>query len=77
MTSALEALSTSGSSAMDVDNPGQNACEKFPISSATGAAKNSKFYHTQIKQLKALVSRLGRALAELFGLLVKVIALYY
>lgn len=77
MTSALEALSTSGSSAMDVDNPGQRACENLPISSVKGGARNSKLYQAQIKQIKALVSRLGRALAELFGLLVKVIVLYY
>lgn len=82
VTSAMEALSTNGSSAMDIDNPGQSACEDLPISSITGGAEKSKSksYHTQIKQIKPLLSgasRLGRALAELFGLLVKVVIKMY
>lgn len=78
----MEALSTNGSAAMDIDNPSQSTCEDLPSSSVTGGAEKSKSksYHTQIKQIKPLLSgasRLGRALAELFGLLVKVTILYY
>ena len=74
----MEALSTNGSCAMDIDNPCQSTCEDLPSSSAAGGAEKTKTksYHTQIKQIKPLLSgasRLGRALAELFGLLVKVL----
>lgn len=72
----MEALSTSGSSAMDVDNAGQSTCEDLPVSSVRVGAEKSKSYHTQIKQIKPLLSgasRLARALAELFRLLAKVI----
>lgn len=76
VTSAMEALSTNSTSAMDVDNTGQNISpEDSSASSIAGIEKSkSKSYHSQIKQIKPLLSgasRLGRALAELFGLLVK------
>lgn len=70
VTSAMEALTTNGSaSTMDVDDVGQvEGC-------ASGSEKGkSKQLQMQIKQIKPLLSgasRLGRALAELFGLLVK------
>lgn len=74
----MEALSTNSTSAMDLDASGQTtSSEDSSVNSAAGNEKpKSKSYHAQIKQIKPLLSgasRLGRALAELFGLLVKVL----
>ena len=64
---AMESLTTSESSAtpMETDDNDENADKKSKI---------SPLLQAQIKQIKPLLSassRLGRALAELFGLLVK------
>ncbi|GFW06187.1 e3 ubiquitin-protein ligase HUWE1 [Trichonephila clavipes] len=72
VTSAMEALSTNSSSAMDIDEQCISSED-----SANGNSSSEKFKpksFSQIKQIKPLLSgasRLGRALAELFGLLVK------
>ncbi|GFQ86462.1 e3 ubiquitin-protein ligase HUWE1 [Trichonephila clavata] len=72
VTSAMEALSTNSSSAMDIDDQCITTDD-----SANGNSSSEKFKpksFSQIKQIKPLLSgasRLGRALAELFGLLVK------
>ncbi|GFY42597.1 e3 ubiquitin-protein ligase HUWE1 [Trichonephila inaurata madagascariensis] len=72
VTSAMEALTTNSSSAMDIDEQCITTEE-----SANGNSSSEKFKpksFSQIKQIKPLLSgasRLGRALAELFGLLVK------
>lgn len=69
----MEALSTNSTSAMDIDNTAQNSTEDNAGNSSD--KPRTRIYHAQIKQIKPLLSgasRLGRALAELFGLLVKV-----
>ncbi|XP_067140217.1 E3 ubiquitin-protein ligase HUWE1 isoform X2 [Centruroides vittatus] len=69
VTSAMEALSTNGStSVMEIDDTESNS------SAAEKPKGKSSQLQAQIKQIKPLLSgasRLGRALAELFGLLVK------
>lgn len=69
VTSAMEALSTNGNtSVMEIDDTESNS------SAADKPKGKSSQLQTQIKQIKPLLSgasRLGRALAELFGLLVK------
>ncbi|GFT18781.1 e3 ubiquitin-protein ligase HUWE1 [Nephila pilipes] len=73
VTSAMEALSTNSSSAMDIDD----GCHCISTDESANGNSGEKFKpksFSQIKQIKPLLSgasRLGRALAELFGLLVK------
>ncbi|XP_035214633.1 E3 ubiquitin-protein ligase HUWE1-like [Stegodyphus dumicola] len=75
VTTAMEALSTNSSSAMDIDEGCNCSTDDGASGVSVGGEKvKSKTYHSQIKQIKPLLSgasRLGRALAELFGLLVK------
>ncbi|KFM70450.1 E3 ubiquitin-protein ligase HUWE1, partial [Stegodyphus mimosarum] len=75
VTTAMEALSTNSSSAMDIDEGCNCSTDDGASGASAGGEKvKSKAYHAQIKQIKPLLSgasRLGRALAELFGLLVK------
>lgn len=76
MTSAMEALSTD-SNIMEIDEPAKSATSGALPTVVTSANKPklSLALQMQIKQMKPLLSsssRLGRALAEFFGLLVKV-----
>ena len=81
VTMAMENLSTEPSviMAMDIDNqpPQQQQQQQQQTSTNVVEKKDSKYnpaLHHQIKQIKPLLSassRLGRALAELFALLVK------
>ncbi|KAF8790741.1 E3 ubiquitin-protein ligase HUWE1 like protein [Argiope bruennichi] len=76
VTSAMEALSTNScSSAMDIDDSCHcTSMEDTTNGSLASAEKIKPKGYTQLKQIKPLLSgasRLGRALAELFGLLVK------
>lgn len=83
----MEALSTSSFSpamaaAMDVEDSCQCISAEDSVNgTSTGFDKQkTKTYSSQIKQIKPLLSgasRLGRALAELFGLLVKVSKNYF
>ncbi|XP_076304373.1 LOW QUALITY PROTEIN: HECT, UBA and WWE domain containing E3 ubiquitin protein ligase 1 [Tachypleus tridentatus] len=74
VTSAMEALSTNGgTSAMEVDES-STVVDGINNSEIKQKGKISPLLQAQIKQIKPLLSgasRLGRALAELFGLLVK------
>ena len=81
MTSAVKALSLNSSSAMDIDDPSQSACEDMLTSHDAGKTDKpkTKFYHIRTKQIKPLlseISKLGQALAKLFGILVKVFSFY-
>ncbi|GAB6020027.1 hypothetical protein CHUAL_014109 [Chamberlinius hualienensis] len=72
VTSAMEALSTD-SNTMEVDEPSKSPSASTSTSAAT-KPKLSLCLQAQIKHIKPLLSsssRLGRALAEFFGLLVK------
>ncbi|KAG8199864.1 hypothetical protein JTE90_015857 [Oedothorax gibbosus] len=73
--SAMEALSTGSlSPAMDIEDSCHCISSEDSVSSINLEKPKVKAYSSQIKQIKPLLSgasRLGRALAELFGLLVK------
>lgn len=66
VASAMEALTTSPPATMDVDT-----VEAATGSTSQGSSKPTPQQLTYIKPLLGASSRLGRALAELFGLLVK------
>jgi len=77
VTNAMESLTTDGTAetAMEVDEAAPTtATTAAATSGTTSKPKPSMALHHQIKQIKPLLSsssRLGRALAELFALLVK------
>ncbi|MCP3665666.1 MAG: hypothetical protein GY696_24735 [Gammaproteobacteria bacterium] len=78
VTSAMEQLTTDSSDSNMMDTTGPAAAStSAEVASGTEAGKDKKTnpqLQAQIKQIKPLLSgssRLGRALAELFGLLVK------
>ncbi|XP_054708625.1 E3 ubiquitin-protein ligase HUWE1-like [Uloborus diversus] len=76
VSSAMETLSTNGSSLMDVDEACHCSSSDDVVNGnpQNGEKPKAKAFHAQIKLIKPLLSgasRLGRALAELFGLLVK------
>ena len=76
VTNAMESLTTDGTTetAMEVDEAAPAATTASASSATTSKPKPSMALHHQIKQIKPLLSsssRLGRALAELFALLVK------
>ena len=76
VTSAMENLTTDSNMETDVLEAGENMEVPSPATSTAAETekKSNPLLQSQIKQIKPLLSgssRLGRALAELFGLLVK------
>ena len=77
VSAAMETLTTSESAASPMEVEESLTLSQTATSDTNGSQKKSKLssaFQTQIKQIKPLLSvtsRLGRALAELFGLLVK------